>query len=127
MLIAVATNSGTEVDQHFGHAERFLIYDYAGGNPALLKEVAVSKYCTSDPNHSFHETRFSAITQALEGCTVLLTEMIGDMPKQELVNSGITPVITTGPIAAALKLGHDSVCGSGCPGGRRAAGQCQHS
>ena len=127
MLIAVASKSGTEVDQHFGHAEQFLIYDYGGGSPEPLKTVEVDKYCTSDPNHSFHESRFGAITKALEGCKALLTEMVGEMPKQELIKAGITPIIATGPILDALKLAHDSVCGSGCCGGKRAAGTCEHA
>jgi predicted Fe-Mo cluster-binding NifX family protein len=127
MLIAVASKSGTEVDQHFGHAERFLIFDYGGGSPEPLKTVEVEKYCSADPNHPFHDTRFGAIAKALEGCKVLLTEMIGDLPKQELIKAGITPVTTTGPIAAALKLAHDSVCSGNCHGGRRAAGSCQHA
>jgi len=125
MLIAVASKSGTEVDQHFGHAEQFLIFDYAGGEPQPLKTVEVEKYCTSDPNHSFHESRFGAITAALAGCKALLTEMIGDMPKQELLKAGITPVIAKGPISEALKLAHDSVCSGGCKN-RRATGDCPH-
>ncbi len=127
MLIAVATKSGTEVDQHFGHAEQFLIYDYGSGNPEPLKTVAVTKYCTSDPTHSGHESRFAAIAKSLDGCKALLTEMIGELPKRELINAGILPVIATGPIAAALKLAHDAVCPGGCPGGKRAAGTCQHA
>lgn len=127
MLIAVASKTGTEVDQHFGHAERFLIYDYGSGNPQPLKEVEVEKYCTDDPNHTFHESRFGAIIKTLDGCKVLVTEMVGDLPKQELQKAGITPVITTGPISDALKLAHDSVCGGNCKGGKRAAGNCQHA
>jgi predicted Fe-Mo cluster-binding NifX family protein len=127
MLIAVASKSGTEVDQHFGHAERFLIFDYAGGSPEPLRTVEVEKYCTDDPNHTFHESRFGAIAKSLEGCKVVVTEMIGELPKQELVKAGITPVIANGPIADALKLAHDSVCGGDCKGGKRAAGNCQHA
>ncbi|SHJ90384.1 Predicted Fe-Mo cluster-binding protein, NifX family [Malonomonas rubra DSM 5091] len=126
MLIAVASQSGIDVDQHFGHAEQFLIFDYGGGSPEPLKTVAVEKYCTSDPNHSFHESRFGAITEALDGCKALLTEMIGEMPKQELLKAGITPVIATGPIADALKLAHDSVCSGGCKGAR-SEGNCPHA
>lgn len=127
MLIAVASKTGTEVDQHFGHAERFLIYDYGGGSPEPLKTVEVEKYCTDDPNHSFHESRFGAIIKGLDGCKVLVTEMIGELPKQELQKAGITPVITAGPIADALKLAHDSVCSGNCSGGKRAAGSCQQA
>lgn len=126
MLIAVASKSGTEVDQHFGKTEQFLIFDYGGGSPKPLKTVEVEKYCSSDPNHTFHESRFGAIISALEGCKALLTEMVGELPKQELIKAGITPVITTGPIGDALKLAHDAVCSGNCKG-RRAAGTCQHA
>lgn len=127
MLIAVASKTGTDVDQHFGHAERFLIYDYGGGNPQPLKEVAVEKYCSYDPDHPFRHAQFDGIVSALEGCKVVVTEMIGELPKQELQKVGITPIVTTGPIAAALKLAHDSVCTGNCQGGKRAAGTCQHA
>ena len=30
MLIAVASKDGKEINQHFGHAERFLIYEVKG-------------------------------------------------------------------------------------------------
>lgn len=125
MLIAVASKNGTEVDQHFGHAERFLIFDYAGGTPQPLKEVAVEKYCSYDPDHPFRHSQFDGIVTALDGCKVVVTEMIGELPKQELQKVGITPVVTRGPIADALKLAHDSVCGGNCNGGKRAAGTCQ--
>ncbi|WP_020677897.1 NifB/NifX family molybdenum-iron cluster-binding protein [Geopsychrobacter electrodiphilus] len=127
MLIAVASKTGLEVDQHFGHAERFLIYDYAGGNSTLLKEVIVDKYCSYDPDHPFRHPQFNAIIAALEGCKAVVTQMIGELPKQELKKVGITPIVTTGLIAEALKLAHDSVCGGGCKGGKRAAGTCQHA
>lgn len=127
MLIAVASKTGTEVDQHFGHAERFLIYDYGGGNPTPIKEVAVDKYCSYDPDHPFRHPQFNAIVSALEGCKLVVTAMIGELPKQELAKVGITPIVTSGPIDAALKLAHDSVCGGKCQGGKRTAGTCQHA
>ncbi len=127
MLIAVASKTGTEVDQHFGHAERFLIYDYAGGNPALAKEVTVDKYCSYDPDHPFRHPQFNGIVSALEGCKVVVTQMIGELPKQELKKVGIIPIVTSGPISEALKMAHDSVCGGECKGGKRAAGNCLHA
>jgi predicted Fe-Mo cluster-binding NifX family protein len=125
MLIAVASKTGTEIDQHFGHAERFLIYDYAGGSPLPVKEVMVDKYCSYDPEHPFRHPQFNAIVTALEGCKVVVTQMIGELPKQELAKVGITPIVATGPIADALKLAHDSVCGGDCK--KRTPGACQHT
>jgi len=113
MLIAVASKSGTEIDQHFGHAERFLIYDCAGGTPQQVKEVSVEKYCSFDPDHAFRKPQFQAIVEALEGCRAVITAQIGDYPRQELEKAGMQHVTATGAIAAALKLAHDGVCGCG--------------
>jgi predicted Fe-Mo cluster-binding NifX family protein len=122
MLIAVASKTGAEVDQHFGHAERFLIYDYGSGNPQPVGEVAVDKYCSYDPDHPFRHAQFDGIVAALKGCKAVVTAMIGELPKQELQKVGITPLVASGPIAEALKLAHDSVCGGGCQGRK----SCKH-
>lgn len=122
MLIAVASKSGTEVDQHFGHAKRFLIYKYQSGNPQQIKEVAVEKYCSYDPDHPFRHPQFDAIVQALDGCKAVVTAQIGELPKQELAKVGIKPISITGPIPEALKLAHDSVCSGNCQGTKN----CQH-
>lgn len=128
MLIAVASKTGIEVDQHFGHTERFLIYDYGSGAVEPLKEVSVDKYCSYDPDHPFRHPQFNGIVSALEGCKVVVTAMIGELPKQELHKVGITPIVTSGPISEALKLAHDSVCRGECKGGgKRATGNCQHA
>lgn len=114
MLVAVASKSGVEVDQHFGHAERFLVYDCAAGKPQLVKEVAVEKYCSYDPNHTFRKPQFQAIVEALAGCRVVVTAMIGDYPRQELEKAGMVHVAATGPIEAAILAAHGQVCGCGC-------------
>jgi len=113
MIIAVASKTGSEVDQHFGHAERFLIYDCGQGRPQLLREVAVEKYCSYDPDHPFRHAQFNAIAGALEGCKAVLTAMIGELPKQELEKLGIVALLGEGPIEAALLAAHDSLCGCG--------------
>lgn len=111
MLIAVTSKSGLDVDQHFGHAERFLIYDHAGGKPRRVEEVAVEKYCSFDPDHPFRHRQFDAIVAALKGCRVVVTAMIGAYPQQELAKAGIAAVTASGPIEEALRLAHGSVCG----------------
>jgi len=116
MLIAVTSKSGTEVDQHFGHAERFLIYDFAAGKARRVKEVAVEKYCSFDPENPMRHRQFDGIVAALKGCRVVVTAMIGEYPKQELAKAGITAVSATGPIEEVLRTAHKSVCGCGGKG-----------
>lgn len=114
MLIAVASKSGTEIDQHFGHAERFLVYDCVAGQPRLVKEVPVEKYCSFDPDHVFRKPQFQAIVEALAGCKAVVTAMIGDYPRQELEKAGMVHVAAVGPIEAALLTAHGQLCGCGC-------------
>lgn len=120
MLIAVASKTGAEVDQHFGHAERFLIYDYNRGNPKQIAEAEVEKYCTYDPDNPFRHRQFDAIAAALAGCRAVVTAMIGELPKQELKKHGIEPLVASGPIGEALHAAHRILCdcsgtGEGCP------------
>ena len=119
MLIAVASKSGTEVDQHFGHAERFLVYDCAAGTPQLVKEVPVEKYCSFDPDHAFRKPQFVAIVEALSGCRAVVTAMIGDYPRQELEKAGMTHVVAVGPIEQAILAAHGQLCGCGCSGSKQ--------
>jgi len=114
MRIAVTSKSGTEVDQHFGHAEKFRIYKYSSADSRLLKEVEVDKYCSFDPDHPFRHRQFDAIVAALEGCRAVATAMIGELPKQQLAKAGIQAVCVSGPIEAALAATHDAVCEGGC-------------
>jgi len=114
MLIAVASKSGTEVDQHFGHAEKFRIYKYSSAGSQLVREVEVEKYCSYDPEHPFRHRQFDAIVAALEGCRAVVTAMIGELPKQELEKAGIKSVVASGPIEQALTATHDAVCEGGC-------------
>ncbi len=115
MKIAVTSTNGRDIDQHFGRAERFLIYDYAAGTSQPVEIVTVEKYCSAAPHHDFDHTRFKAVVDLLTDCKALVTEMIGERPRLELEKTGIIPVIAAGAIAAALQRAHDSVCSdSGC-------------
>ena len=122
MLIAVTSKNGTEVDQHFGHAEKFTIYKYSSAGSEVVKEVDVEKYCSFDPDHPFRHRQFNAIAEALAGCRAVATVMIGELPKQELEKVGIKAVAVSGPISDALAATHDAVCEGGC-GGRKS---CKH-
>lgn len=113
MLIAVASKSGTRIDQHFGHAERFLIYDCAAGKPRLVAEKPVEKYCSFDPDHPFREDKFGAIVSALEGCRAVITAQIGELPKQELEKRGIAAISAVGSIEQAILAAHGTLCGCG--------------
>ena len=122
MLIAVASKSGTEVDQHFGHAESFRIFKYRKGDPLQVAEVKVDKYCSFDPEHPFRHAQLNGIVEALKDCRVVVTAMIGELPRQELAKAGFKVLSATGPLGPALKAAHDVVCEKGC----HRPENCQH-
>jgi predicted Fe-Mo cluster-binding NifX family protein len=106
MRIAIASKSGTEIDQHFGHAERFFLYEYNQGEPQAVGIVEVEKYCSFDADHPFRTRQFSAIIEALSGCHAVVTAMIGDYPLQELKKAGLHHITASGPIEGALHTAH---------------------
>lgn len=102
MLIAVASKDGKEINQHFGHAERFLIYDVENGDARLVDERTVERYCSYDPEHPLRGHLLRNIADALAGCRAVVTAQMGEHPKAELEKLGVEPFVTGGPIKLTL-------------------------
>ena len=102
MLIAVATKNGKEIDQHFGHAERFLIYDVDGNNASLVDEKKVERYCSMDPDHPLRGHLLRKIADALAGCRAVACAQIGQAPLTEMERMGIDVFTVEGPIRPVL-------------------------
>jgi predicted Fe-Mo cluster-binding NifX family protein len=102
MLIAVASKDGKEINQHFGHAERFLIYNIEGTATALVDEKRVERYCSYDPDHPLRRDLLRKIADALAGCRALLCSQIGQGPQMEMERLGIDTFVVEGPIRPAL-------------------------
>lgn len=124
MLIAVASKSGTDIDQHFGHAEQFRIYDFRSGGSKEVAIAEVEKYCSFDPDHPFRHNKLQGILDALQGCRAVVTAQIGELPRLELEKHGLTVISATGPIEPALRMAHDAACGCNCNGEKRRKGEC---
>ncbi len=98
MKIAVATTDGSRVDQHFGKADRFLIYELTASGLSFIEERNVRRLSENDPDHPFNEEVFFKIAEALDGCQKIYAARIGDNPAKELKKTGIEPVVYEGPI-----------------------------
>jgi len=99
MVIAIVSKDGVHVDDHFGRAERFLIYGIEGDKQTLLRVENVQPLSENDPDHAFNPDRFSPLLDALEGCARVYCTKIGERPAAELRKAGIEPVVSFGPIA----------------------------
>ncbi|MBT1071889.1 NifB/NifX family molybdenum-iron cluster-binding protein [Pelotalea chapellei] len=102
MLIAVASKDGKEINQHFGHAERFLIYEVENGEVRLVDEKKVDRYCSYDPEHPLRGHLLRDIGTALAGCRAVVTAQMGEHPRSELEQLGIEPFTLCGPIHFTL-------------------------
>jgi predicted Fe-Mo cluster-binding NifX family protein len=102
MLIAVASMDGKDIDQHFGHAERFLIYDVEGTAATLVDEKKVDRYCSFDVDHPLRGHLLKKIADALAGCTALVCAQIGQGPQMEMERIGIDTFVAEGPIKPTL-------------------------
>jgi len=91
MRIAVTTTDGKKVDQHFGKATRFDVYDVEGAEMKLVESRDVASYSEEpvDPTHNFSPDRFSVVKEKIQDCDRLYTLQIGDKPKEHLEIVGI--------------------------------------
>lgn len=102
MLIAVASKDGKEINQHFGHAERFLIFDVAGDEARLVDEKKVERYCSYDADHPLRTPILKAIADALSGCRAVVCAQIGQAPQMEMERLGIDTFVAEGAIKSTL-------------------------
>ncbi|RNC67242.1 MAG: dinitrogenase iron-molybdenum cofactor biosynthesis protein [Desulfuromonadales bacterium] len=102
MLIAVASQDGREINQHFGHAERFLIFEVDAGEVKLVDEKKVERYCTYDASHPERAHVLQAIADALCGCRAVVCAQIGQGPQLEMERQGVESFVADGPIKPTL-------------------------
>jgi len=102
MLIAVATKDGKEINQHFGHAERFLIYEVTATAVQLVDEKKVERYCSYDEAHPLRGHVLRAISAALAGCRAIVCSQVGQAPQEEMAQQGFPVYALQGAIKPAL-------------------------
>ena len=118
--VAVATRGGGRVDQHFGHAREFLVYDVSPGGAKLAGVRKVASYCQGGDGD---EDALSATLRALAGCEAVLVARVGRCPRDQLTAAGIEPVVDHAfePIEAAVMAWFARARVVGHPGRRIAA------
>jgi predicted Fe-Mo cluster-binding NifX family protein len=96
--IAAVSNDGIHVDEHFGKAEKFIIYDLGDGM-SWVEDRTTEQLSVGDPNHSFDPDKFNRIATVLKDCKKVYVAQIGETPATELKALGIEPVVYQGAIA----------------------------
>lgn len=100
--IAVATKHGLMVDQHFGYAEVFAIYQGDADGFELLEKRHIEKYCLGMEQCDEEEDRRDKIINALKDCDAVLSMRIGYNARKRLTKNGIRSFETCDTIESGL-------------------------
>ena len=100
---AVASKSGMLVDQHFGKATEFYIYESNGETVRFLEKRLVNNYCTGpDECTGSAKPNIDTILTAVSDCQGVLALRTGEAPSRKLENSGIRVISTYDRIEDAI-------------------------
>lgn len=89
IMVAVATKGGGIINQHFGHAKEFQIYEVDANNIRFVGHRKVDHYCQSGYGE---EATLENIIQTISDCKAVLASKIGTCPQTELRAAGLEPV-----------------------------------
>ncbi|MBY9079756.1 nitrogenase cofactor biosynthesis protein NifB [Paenibacillus sp. HN-1] len=107
--VAVATRGSGEINQHFGHAREFLVYEAReSGDYRLVGVRKVQAYCNGLANCGEEDENsgvriFAETVNMLKDCVMLLCSGIGKAPASKLKHFGIMPIVCKGDIDSQLR------------------------
>jgi nitrogen fixation protein NifB len=89
VLVAVATEGHGKVNQHFGHATEFQIFEVSQAEALFVGHRRVDLYCQGGYGE---DEQLPSIVGAINDCHAVLVAKIGACPRDELKAAGIEPV-----------------------------------
>lgn len=99
---AVATKSGMLVDQHFGHATEFYIYECKNEVAIFRERRVVKQYCDGEELCEDSEDKIVNLINMIQDCDGVITMRIGEAPKQRLKENKIQICTTYDRIEPAV-------------------------
>jgi len=91
VLMAVATSGGGVINQHFGHAREFLVYEASMTGVRFIGHRKADQYCSGDETCGDGETVLQRTIRTLVGCEAVLCSKVGIEPWAQLEAAGIKP------------------------------------
>jgi nitrogen fixation protein NifB len=89
LLVAVATQGGGRVNEHFGHVTEFQIYEVSAQQTLFVGHRRVDLYCQGGYGD---DEQLPSVVRAINDCHAVLVSKIGACPRDELSAAGIEPV-----------------------------------
>lgn len=84
--IAIASSDGQTVDQHFGQAVNFLIYEVSNGKIEFIEDRDVNAIINEN---STPDTRITQVINLLNDCKIVFAAKIGERVVRDLYANGI--------------------------------------
>ncbi len=89
LLIAVATKGSGLINEHFGHAKEFQVYELSTSGAKFIGHRRVDLYCQGGYGE---DDSLETIIRAINDCHAVFVAKIGGCPKSDLLKAGIEPV-----------------------------------
>ncbi len=89
ILVAVATKGGGKINEHFGHASEFQVYELSASGAKFVGHRRVDHYCQGGYGE---EDLLPTVIRAINDCHAVFVAKIGRCPKDDLKAAGIDPV-----------------------------------
>jgi predicted Fe-Mo cluster-binding NifX family protein len=107
LLFAIASKDGTLVDEHFGHAREFYIYEYhvdGDTEVAVFKERrVVQQYCGAECGNRSCGNPIDESVEAIADCAGVIVMRIGYAPERALLQRGLRVFTAYNYIDVAVK------------------------
>lgn len=109
MRVAIATRDGITINDFFGKARYFHIYELNQDNSFQLVEMreympfSSSVDYLSKKEDRYEENRYNAITENLKDCVAVCLSRIGNIPRSRMKMAGINMIIVQGSIKDFLE------------------------
>ncbi len=98
--IALVSNSGVYIDEHFGRARFFRIYELTDDGYSFLESRDAVDACQHARRHD--KTDFDRIVDLVSDCDALLVQRIGEGAASYLISKGVRVFEVSGSIDAVL-------------------------
>ena len=89
LLVAVATKGSGLINEHFGHAKEFQVYELSTSGAKFVGHRRVDLYCQGGYGD---EESLETVIRAINDCHAVFVAKIGGCPKNDLLTAGIEPV-----------------------------------
>lgn len=89
VLVAVATKGGGLVNQHFGHAKEFMIYEVDATEAKFVGHRKVADYCQGGYGE---DAALQGIINTIADCRAILAAKVGPCPQKQLKQAGLAVI-----------------------------------